>query len=129
MGLERRDVLAGLTVLGLPALSSIATAKPKIVKVSMGEEKMVFLPVVVRIAAGDTVSWTNPGVISHTVTFDPSASKSTGGVELPPAVKPFGSGDLEQGDSFSHQFDVKGTYKYICKYHQQMGMVGTVIVV
>jgi plastocyanin len=23
---------------------------------------------------------------------------------------------------------VKGTYKYVCKYHEMMGMVGTVVV-
>ena len=41
---------------------------------------------------------------------------------------PFDSGDLEEDATFSHTFTAKGTYKYVCKYHEMMGMVGTVVV-
>jgi plastocyanin len=41
---------------------------------------------------------------------------------------PFASKGMEEGSTFSHTFSVKGTYKYICVYHEAMGMVGTVIV-
>jgi len=30
----------------------------------------------------------------------------------------------EDATTFSHTFTVKGTYKYICKMHEAMGMVG-----
>ena len=43
-------------------------------------------------------------------------------------VAAFGSGDIEEEGTFSHTFTAKGTYKYVCKYHEAMGMVGTVIV-
>ena len=47
---------------------------------------------------------------------------------LPAGVAPFGSANIEEDGTFSHTFTVKGTYKYVCKYHEAMGMVGTVIV-
>jgi plastocyanin len=47
---------------------------------------------------------------------------------LPAGVAPFGSESMEEDATFSHTFTVKGTYKYICKMHEAMGMVGTVVV-
>jgi plastocyanin len=94
----------------------------------MGRGKMVFLPASVTINAGDTVKWTNPAVVLHSVTFDPSMSAKPGNVVLPEGVAPFDSGDMQQDGVFSHTFTVKGTYKYICKMHEAMGMVGTVVV-
>ena len=35
---------------------------------------------------------------------------------------------MEEEATYSHTFTAKGTYKYVCKYHEAMGMVGTVIV-
>ena len=94
----------------------------------MGASKMVFLPDVVTIKVGDTVRWTNPGLASHTATFDPAAAKAAGAVALPAGVAPFDSGPIEQGETFSHRFMVKGAYSYVCRYHQGMGMTGKVIV-
>ena len=36
--------------------------------------------------------------------------------------------DMGEEATYSHTFTAKGTYKYVCKYHAAMGMVGTVIV-
>jgi plastocyanin len=77
---------------------------------------------------GDTVKWTNPGVITHTVTFDPAQAATASNVALPAGVAPFGSENMEEDATFSHTFTVKGTYKYVCKMHEAMGMVGTVVV-
>jgi plastocyanin len=77
---------------------------------------------------GDTVKWTNPAVVLHSVTFDPSMSAKPGNVALPEGVAPFDSGDMQQDAVFSHTFTVKGTHKYICKMHEAMGMIGTVVV-
>jgi plastocyanin len=49
-------------------------------------------------------------------------------VVLPAGVAPFASEDLNQDDTYSHAFTVKGAYKYVCKYHEGMGMTGTVVV-
>ena len=128
MGTHRRDVSRMLAGLGLSAIAMPALAQAKTVEVSMGRGKMVFLPATLTINAGDTVSWTNPAVVLHSVTFDPSMAVKPGNVALPDGVKPFDSGDMGQDATFMHTFTVKGTYKYICKMHEAMGMIGTVIV-
>ena len=90
--------------------------------------KALFSPATVNVKVGDTVKWTNPGIITHTVTFDPAAAVDKANVALPEGVAPFDSGNLEQDATFSHTFTVKGTYKYVCKLHEAMCMVGTVVV-
>jgi hypothetical protein len=42
--------------------------------------------------------------------------------------KPFHSGDIAPGSRFSHTFDVPGIYYYVCLPHEEMGMVGIVVV-
>jgi plastocyanin len=127
MQVSRRAFTQLLGVMGLASAGN-AIAKGKTVDVSMDND-VKFNPVDVRISVGDTVRWTNNGVLVHTVTFDPKqAVQAVGGVVLPAGVAAFGSGDLNQEDTYSHTFTAKGTYKYICIYHEVMGMKGTVIV-
>ncbi len=128
MGMHRRAVSRMLAGLGLSAVAMPALAQAKTVEVSMGRGKMVFLPASITINAGDTVNWTNPAVVLHSVTFDPSMAVKPENVVLPAGVKPFDSGDMGQDATFSHTFTVKGTYKYVCKMHEAMGMIGTIIV-
>lgn len=127
MRIHRRafaQMLAGLGVSAVPAL-----AQAKTVEVTMKQApKSRFLPEVVNISSGDTVKWTNPAFVTHSVTFDPGMAATAGDVVLPAGVAPFDSGNIEEDGSFSHTFTVKGTYKYICKFHEAMGMIGTVIV-
>jgi len=40
----------------------------------------------------------------------------------------WGSGTLNNGQSFSFTFTQKGTFPYFCTFHSAMGMVGTVTV-
>jgi plastocyanin len=127
MTLHRRAVIEMLTAV------AVTTATPalaqKTVEVSMeNSPKGAFVPATVKISAGDTVSWTNPGITTHTVTFDPAQAANKDNVALPAGVAPFGSPDMEEDATFSHTFTAKGTYKYVCKYHEAMGMVGTIIV-
>ena len=127
MNIHRRAFAQMLAVLGLSGGSALA--EPKTVDVTMKQApKSRFAPDVVNISVGDTVHWTNPAFVTHTVSFDPALAATAGNVALPAGVTPFGSGDIEEDQSYSHTFTVKGTYKYICKYHEAMGMVGTVIV-
>jgi plastocyanin len=128
MGIHRRTAAKLIAGFGLTAAAVPALAQGKTVEVSMGRGKMVFLPASVTIASGDTVKWTNPAVVLHSVTFDPAAAVKPENVALPAGVKPFDSGDMGQDATFSHTFTEKGTYKYICKMHEAMGMIGTVIV-
>ncbi len=128
MKFDRRTFSFFLAGLGVAAAGP-ALAQGKTVEVSMEQAPNGrFVPQTVNIAVGDTVKWTNPGIITHTVTFDPAHATTPGDVVLPQGVQPFGSEDLEQDSTFDHTFTVKGTYKYVCKYHEAMGMVGTVVV-
>ena len=72
-----------------------------------------FTPQTVTIQVGDTVVWTNAGG-THTVTGD--------------GADPFcGPGII--GTTCSETFTTVGTFPYHCNFHQDIGMVGTVIVV
>jgi plastocyanin len=70
-----------------------------------------FVPPVIQVAVGTTVTWTNQDAAAHTVTFGQNIADS---------------GMLRTGQSFSHQFTAAGTFEYVCIYHP--GMVATVIV-
>jgi plastocyanin len=70
-----------------------------------------FAPTHVDVLAGDTVSWSNDSVRTHTVTAD------GGGWD---------SGDVTMGDAFSHAFATTGTQAYYCRLHP--GMRGDVAV-
>ena len=125
---HRRAVTEMLTLLGVSAVTP-AFAQGRTVEISMkNSPKAVFSPEIVNIKLGDRVNWTNPGFIAHTVTFDPSQAMNKENVVLPSGVAPFASKEMEEGATFSYTFSVKGTYKYICAYHEEMGMVGSVIV-
>lgn len=125
--IHRRAFAQMLAALGLSSVPALAQAKT--VEVTMKQApKSRFVPDVVNISVGDTVHWTNPAFVTHTVTFDPAQAAAAADVALPAGVAPFGSGDIEEDQEYSHTFPVQGTYKYVCKYHEGMGMIGTVIV-
>jgi plastocyanin len=128
MKMHRRAVTEMLASLGVIAAAP-ALAAGKTVEVTMkNNPKAIFQPATVNIAVGDTANWTNPGIITHSVTFDPAQAVTAANVALPAGVAPIDSGTMEQDGTFSHTFTVKGTYKYICKFHEAMGMIGTVVV-
>ena len=128
MKIDRRAFTEMFASLGV-VIATPALAEGQTVEVSMkNNPKGVFVPATVNIKVGDTVKWTNPAVITHSVTFDPAQAATASNVVLPAGVAPFGSDNMEEDATFSHTFTVKGTYKYISKMHEAMGMVGTVIV-
>jgi plastocyanin len=72
-----------------------------------------FDPTPRTIAAGTTVTWVNHDDVNHT---------STGGS----GQETWNSGALAKNGSFSHTFNVQGTYQYTCTIHP--GMHGTIVV-
>lgn len=86
-----------------------------------------FVPDTLRVRTGQTVVWRNGSDILHTVTADPERAAVAANVRLPAGAAPFDSGDLEPGQSFAHQFDVAGEYRYVCLPHERAGMVGVVV--
>ena len=69
-----------------------------------------FDPGVVKVKAGDTVTWTNADNFTHTVRVDGQEDHK-----------------VDKGESFSLTFDEPGTYHYVCTLHSH-DMEGEVIV-
>lgn len=97
-----RTRVLGAVVLGVILLGTVApsAAQPADATISMTSE--AFTPVEVHVAPGQTVVWSNPNFLTHTVTADDGS---------------FDSGDLGTGKQFTMSFDSPGTYAYYCQYH------------
>ncbi|MFB6069006.1 MAG: plastocyanin/azurin family copper-binding protein [Halobacterium sp.] len=100
---------------------------------------LTFDPDHVKVDAGTTVTWKNASGIGHTVTAyedelpDGASYFASGGFDSEKAANDGYSNDksglVSKGDSFTHEFQTKGTYKYYCIPHEMNGMVGYVKVV
>ena len=75
-----------------------------------------YIPAIITIETGGTVSWHNQDEMPHTVTSGTPLDLS--GL--------FDSGLVEAGDTFSHRFDSIGVFHYFCFDHPWM--TGTVVV-
>ena len=87
-----------------------------------------FDPAAITIAKGATVTWTNSSTMVHSVTDDPAKAAVKADAQLPEGAQAWDSSLLQPGGTFSHTFDVAGTYKYFCIPHESLGMLGTVTV-
>jgi plastocyanin len=94
-----------------PTTSTAATATPAATTgtapkmVSATIKDFEFGPATVTVAVGGTVTWTNNGPSTHTVTADDGT---------------FDSGNLSTGKTFSQTFDTAGTFPYHCSIHPFM---------
>jgi plastocyanin len=66
--------------------------------------------------------------VPHTITTDQSKAANTSDASVPSGAQPWDSGFVNGGQSYSHTFDVPGTYRYFCLPHESLGMVGTIVV-
>src|SRR5512144_2449440 len=106
-----------LTAFAVILFSGAALAGPKVVvrpaagdpKVSISNFK--FVPRVLTIAPGETVTWSNDDGAPHAVAFKDGAA---------------GSGTLFSGKTVSRTFEKAGTYDYYCGIHNYM--TGQIIV-
>jgi plastocyanin len=88
--------------------------------VSVDLKELCMIPTVLRVDAGETVTWTNRDEVTHTVT---GANIRSG----QPGPGSWGSAEeIQHGESVSHEFDRDGVYPYYCLLHP--GMVGAVVV-
>jgi len=94
--------LAGNTVAPKTTSTVAATAAPQQASVTIKDFE--FTPATATIKVGGTVTWTNNGPSTHTVTGD-------GGID---------SGDLSKGKTYSKTFDKEGTFNYHCSIHPSM---------
>lgn len=95
---------------------------------------MRFLPQIQVIKAGDSITWTNNDpMMPHTVTlpgenstfsesFAPEGSSTYDG-----KIKT-SSGILLPSQTYTLKFTNPGRYTYICLLHDEIGMIGTIIV-
>ncbi len=72
---------------------------------------LTFVPSVIEVESGTTVTWVNDDGVPHTATATEGA---------------FNSGVLMSGETFSQTFDTAGSFDYFCAIHPSM--VGTVVV-
>jgi plastocyanin len=128
MPLHRRAFNLLLAGTGL-ALGARGVAHAEDFQVEVHPSLTKFEPEAITIKVGDTVTWTNPQLVTHTVTCDPAKAKIAGSASLPAGAPPFDSGDMGQDATFQHRFTVKGEYRYFCVPHEEMKMIGTVTVV
>ncbi len=105
-------VLAAAFAASAPTPSSAATSGVTITDDSFSAKS--FGPNPVTINAGDSVTWTNNGPTTHTVTSDSGSAMS------------FDSGKLAAGGTFTEAFPTAGTFTYHCTIHPSM--TGSVIV-
>ena len=124
MGLAGALVSIGL--LGLHLRSAAAASMPLLVK--MVDMPPTYEPAMLTIKVGETVEWKNLGTSVHHASSDPSSAINPSDVSNPPGAKPFDSGFLQPGQSYTYTFTVPGTYKYICAPHETSGMSGEVVV-
>lgn len=114
-------------MLGSAGASSVRAAQTHSVVIS--DTGTAFDPPAITIKAGDIVEWENTAIVLHSVTCDPALAKKAADAALPAGAAVFDSGKLAADQKFAHRFDQPGTYRYFCKYHEEMGMLGTVVVV
>lgn len=136
--MERRAFLGTVgsaAVVGLAGCLGSSSANQEY-DVGMGAK--VFRPQEIEIEPGTTLTWLNTSKQGHTVTAYEN--------QLPESAEFFASGDFEseqaardawgnstkgtlfEGQSFSHTFEIPGTYPYFCIPHERGGMVGLVVV-
>lgn len=114
---------AALLLAALAGCGGPARADVSVVSVTDG----AFSPATLTVPAGTEVRWVNDGARTHTVTTEEGALG--GEPAVPPDAGPFDSGPLRAGETFSHRFDVEGTYVYWCSFHRDEEMLGVVEVV
>jgi plastocyanin len=88
-----------------------ATPGPTNAPIAVTITNFAFSPQKVTIPVGGSVTWTNKDDVAHTATASDSS---------------FDSGNLANGQSYTHVFTKAGKFAYICTYHPNM--TGTVIV-
>jgi plastocyanin len=114
-------------LLSLDGHPTAAASQPAVI-VKMLDTPPVFQPSKLTIRAGDSVEWRNVGNEIHHATSDPSAAISAKDISDPPGAKPFDSGFIRPGETFTYRFTTPGLYRYACAVHETKGMVGEVLV-
>lgn len=133
----RRRVLATLGAAGVGGLAGCLSTFDR-PDYDIGMRATAFKPETITVDAGTTVVWRNTSARGHTVTAyestlpEGAAFFASGGFESTGAAREAwhddSGGRIETSDTFSHTFELPGTYRYVCIPHETSSMVGTVVV-
>ena len=112
-GVALLAIVLGAAVAGRtdPTSPGSPTPGPTTAPIAVKIVNFAFAPQKVVISVGGSVTWTNKDDVAHTAT----ASNGS-----------FDSGNLSNGQSWTHTFTKAGTYAYVCTYHPNM--TGTIVV-
>ena len=100
-------VVFGLGITGLGHVAAATAAKVASIQI----KNFAFMPPVLTVTAGTTVTWINNDDEVHKIST---------------AAKNFGSGGLDTDDKYSFTFAKPGIYPYFCSLHPKM--IGKIIV-
>jgi len=115
-----------LIIFMMTAIKANATANTVVVK--MSDRPTMYVPDKLTIKVGTTVVWKNTGRSLHDVTTKSTSVQNINDIALPPDVKPFDSGFIPPGGSWSYPFSVPGHYEYTCVLHENDHMIGEITV-
>lgn len=87
-----------------------------------GEYENSFCPNIVWIEEGGTVTWHNESGVHNTTAYHPDNDRPQ---RIPETGEPWRS---PVGEDYIRTFAEEGVYDYFCLPHEQVGMVGSVIV-
>ena len=110
----------------VPGVAAGPIVGPSVVEMT---SYMTFSPRELTVVAGEIVVWKNAAEMPHTVNTDVANCRSDAArdwVQVPAGATPFYSGELKPGDEFRVRFEVPGTYRYLCVYHENQMMRGTI---
>ena len=132
---NRRQFLSRAGKLGIVAVAAPALAACEILAARDDNRHTVtinrnrrFEPATLTIPVGSTVVWENMSETRHGVTTDGSDLDGADEILLPDGVQPFSSGALFTGQTWTLTFTIPGSYVYVCPYHHDTGMIGTITV-
>jgi plastocyanin len=136
--MHRRQVLAALgTAVATVGPGCAGVGSAGSVDGDIGMTAVAFEPTTFTVEAGDDVVWYNNSARAHSVTAygdalpADAAYFATGGYDTEAAAREAWegmNGALTSGQTYSHTFEVPGTYGYFCIPHEQAGMVGEIVV-
>lgn len=113
---------------GHDTVSEPKQTREVVVNTARGENtnEFHFNPHVTWVTVGGTVTWRLESG-THTATAYHQGNNQPRLV--PEGTDAWDSGTLsEEGQTYEHTFDTEGVYHYLCKPHEQFGMIATVIV-
>ena len=105
-------------------------------ELSQAIQALDFYPNTITIHSGDTITWTNPTSIPHTVSIPKAGQTPPPGPPNPAQVGGnlfdnsayISSGFITKGKTYSVKFTRPGTYAYYCVVHPPE-MTGTIVVI